>query len=597
MALRLWRMAMPPTAPGGERSCVPANSTDSRPVAAGQSAALERLPARRPPVAWAEGAVLLLALALLLPFVSKALTIDDPLFMWLARQIQRHPLDAYGFSGNWLGYEQPMHLSVLNPPLTSYWLALAGTVSWSEWWLHVAMLPWPLLVLGGTMRLARRLGANPALAGLLTLATAAFLVSATNVMCDVMLTALMVWSVTLWVEGLERRSLRRLLVSGLLAGLAILTKYFGLALVPLLLVYTVIRQRRLTGSLLPLLIPVAIVAGWNIWTQRLYGIPHMVACAEFAPSRTFTAWFPLNRLYPTATFLGGCLIWPLVVALWRGGWLARAAMAAGLAVGPLGLRFWLTHKQGGAAGAAWEAYVLAAVFFAAGIALVYLAWRFLWANRHDSTAWLLGLWVGGTVLFVFCVNWTVSGRNILPLVPALALMAARPLAARQGAAAGPAVVLPRCVAAVAVALGLAAALAATWADFNWANSVRLEAARLADKYAARGRAFCASNSGFQYYLEARGVPAFDWHKTTPAADDLFIASVTFLQQEAPRDFLRWPCLETGAAANPARLYLMNPASGAGFYTHGFGPLPMSVGLRDADRYVVLKPRPAGGSAD
>ena len=42
-------------------------------------------------------------LLLLGPFLGKAVHVDDPLFVWAAQQICRHPLDFYGFSVNWYG--------------------------------------------------------------------------------------------------------------------------------------------------------------------------------------------------------------------------------------------------------------------------------------------------------------------------------------------------------------------------------------------------------------------------------------------------------------------------------------------------------------
>ena len=73
-------------------------------------------------------ALALLACALLLPFSDKAFHIDDPLFVWIAQRVLRHPLDFYGFDVNWFGWTQPMHTIEQNPPLASYYAALAGAV-------------------------------------------------------------------------------------------------------------------------------------------------------------------------------------------------------------------------------------------------------------------------------------------------------------------------------------------------------------------------------------------------------------------------------------------------------------------------------------
>jgi len=44
----------------------------------------------------------------LAPFLHKAFDIDDPLFLWMAQQIAKHPFDPYGFEVNWAGFRQPM---------------------------------------------------------------------------------------------------------------------------------------------------------------------------------------------------------------------------------------------------------------------------------------------------------------------------------------------------------------------------------------------------------------------------------------------------------------------------------------------------------
>ena len=52
---------------------------------------------------------ILLASLLILPFLNKPFHIDDPVYIWVADQIRRHPLDFYGFSTNWHGVTKPMY--------------------------------------------------------------------------------------------------------------------------------------------------------------------------------------------------------------------------------------------------------------------------------------------------------------------------------------------------------------------------------------------------------------------------------------------------------------------------------------------------------
>ena len=207
--------------------------------------------------------VLVLLAAILLVFINKAMTIDDPLFIWTAQHLQKHPGDPFGFEKQWFAISQSGLEIVQNPPLTSYWLALAGLVTWNEWWLHLAMLPFALLTVWGTIRLARLVGADPFWAALLTVGTAGFLVSSTTVMCDVTMTCGFVWTIVLWLEGMNRRSMGILVAAAVVAGLTMFAKYFGLALVPLLATYTIIRERQPTRSLWPLAVTMAIYAVYS----------------------------------------------------------------------------------------------------------------------------------------------------------------------------------------------------------------------------------------------------------------------------------------------------------------------------------------------
>jgi hypothetical protein len=64
--------------------------------------------------------------AVLAPFLAKPFNIDDPLFIWVAKNIQAHPLNPYGFNVNWFGTVTPMWLATENPPVACYYIAFGG---------------------------------------------------------------------------------------------------------------------------------------------------------------------------------------------------------------------------------------------------------------------------------------------------------------------------------------------------------------------------------------------------------------------------------------------------------------------------------------
>jgi hypothetical protein len=101
-------------------------------------------------------------LACLLPFSGKAFHMDDPLFLWSARQITQHPSDPYGFDLVWYFIRMPMWAVTKNPPLASYYAALAGSlVGWSERAMHLAFLVPALALILGTYLLACHFTRNP----------------------------------------------------------------------------------------------------------------------------------------------------------------------------------------------------------------------------------------------------------------------------------------------------------------------------------------------------------------------------------------------------------------------------------------------------
>ena len=132
----------------------------------------------------------ILTFAAFFPFLTKPFNMDDPLFLWAAKQIQAHPGNPYAFTVNWYAFNEPMWRVTENPPLTSYFIAIAaGICGWGEIGLHLAfMLPAVAAVLG-TYRLAKSFCAQPGLAALITLFTPVFLVSGTTLMCDLTLLA------------------------------------------------------------------------------------------------------------------------------------------------------------------------------------------------------------------------------------------------------------------------------------------------------------------------------------------------------------------------------------------------------------------------
>lgn len=198
------------------------------------------------------------------PFLSKAVHVDDPYYLAVARNVLRDPTDPYAGRAPW-GYGEWFAVNS-NPALWTYLLAgVAAAAGWSEGAFHVvAALAYAAFVVGSFALLAR-LSARP-LPWTAATAFAPFLLPGRNLMVDVPMLALWVWSVELAFRHWEAGGARDAWLAGSLAGLAILTKYTGILLLPLLAIGS-LRGKRFAGAI-ALLAPAAVLVG--AWTAFLF---------------------------------------------------------------------------------------------------------------------------------------------------------------------------------------------------------------------------------------------------------------------------------------------------------------------------------------
>jgi len=522
----------------------------------------------------------------LLPFAGKALHIDDPMYVWAAKQIQKRPLDPYGFEVNWYGFPMPMSNVNKNPPLTSYYIAgVSGMFGWGERALHLAFLIPAIIVIIGTYLLAERLSRRPLLAGFCALFTPVFLISSTNLMSDTLMLAFWVSAVHLWITGLKKRSAWRLVTSGILMAVSALAKYYGMALIPLLLVYSLLERRRPTWELWAFLVPVVVLGAYQSATHELYGRGLLLDAASYATDHP-SQWGrgSIAKVLIGLAFTGGCLgaAWILTLGTWpRWAWLAGAGIAATVFLSAAA-----TRSIGGSAmrvgeGSVWTAAALLGVFAVGGLGILALGMQEA-LKRRDPESWLLCLWLLGTFVFAAVVNWTTNGRSILPMVPAAAILIAR---RADGWGRGRAADLRM---ATVAALTAVLAVGSAWADFAYANSAREAARRIHDKYWSTTHTLrFEGHWGFQYYMEALGAKAVNLAAPSAKEGDILVVPENNSNVYWPKE--NWSILvETIQVPSSRGIATMRSELGAGFYADEIGPLPFAVGEVPPERYFVFR---------
>jgi 4-amino-4-deoxy-L-arabinose transferase-like glycosyltransferase len=515
--------------------------------------------------------------ALLLPFCAKPFNLDDPLFIWVAKQIQVHPADPFGFTVNWGLTAVPMYKATDNPPLACYYVALAGSVlGWSEFALHLAFIFPAIGVVLGTHRLARHFCNSPMIAAFATLFMPVFMVSSMTIMCDVLMLAFWVWAMVFWIEGLERENFRKLFGAGVLISLAAVTKYFGFCLVPLLGVYGITTKRRGAWAA-ALLVPLATFAAYQWATAIYYGAPLLQAASY---SLAFKAQTRGGSLLPALAFTGGCAAVAFFVAplLWRKRMLMMFAATVVVIIPILFLDNGLWNSIEGTP--VWGAQLQLVFWAVCGVSVLTLVGTDLY-HRRDNPAWLLALWVLGTFFFAGFVNWTINGRSLLPLAPAVGILIARRLDANLAGGWKISKWIPACLAASAVF-----ALLVTRGDYLYAMACRQSAQQIVAQFGNQtDNVLFQGHWGYQYYMKAGGMKEFDVYHTALMPGNI-LANADYNTLVLPPETNAVAKSEFIYASGPKYLTTMNPPSGAGFYSSIFGPLPFAFGRVAPERVIV-----------
>jgi hypothetical protein len=524
-------------------------------------------------------------IVLLLPFAGDAFRVDDPLFLWTARQVQRVPIDFYGFDVNWYGSPLPMHEVTQNPPLAGYYIALFALFGgFGEVVLHLAFLLPALAVTLGTWRLARRWVASPWVAAAFVLSTPVFLMSAVVLTSDLMMLAFWIWAVELWLRGLDEDSNVSLGGAAMLVALAGLTKYFAISLVPLLAVHAWHRGRPRSASWLTL--PVAVWTGYELLTRSLYGHGLLTQAGGYTGTifeidRMSDVAVMLQKLFVGIVFAGGCLLTVLFFAPWL--WTRRPAIAGVLSAAIAAIALVFAPKLYGfpLGDAGWTTKAQLLLLFLSGLGVIALAAARLGRDRSADGV-LLALWALGTLLFATAVNWTVNGRSVLPAVPAIGILLARRLEL-HGVAAKPARrLLAPLLAGALVAFGVA------WGDGRQAGTARVAAREIAERYAGETPIWFQGHWGFQWYMERQGGRAVD------LAGDTLPAGSLMVLPENNTSTLRLPepaATRIDTMVFPVRGFIatMSPERAASYYAARVrGPLPFAFGPGPAERYTVYR---------
>lgn len=539
-----------------------------------------------------------------MPFLNKAVHIDDPVVLHVADQILKNPLNPFGGEIDWFGYTQPTWTSTTNPPFLSYYLApFAALSDYSEWVMHVAMIPFLIMLGMGMVLLGRRFTDSEIWPLLFALTSPAVIVSG-NLMRDVPAMGLATLGMALFVIGVDEEDRRALGFGSALVGLAALTKYSSGVLVPVMLLYPLLQRKvRLMVWIWP---AVLLLALWCLHNWVVYGIPHILYLALERASEEGIG--KEDKLYGAFVVMGSSIF-----------------LAPALFYRYIDRRNWVSIIL--AAVATYLAYRQIQIYLDGRADIEYLFWALLGALtiylcidvavrneltplkmtwRRNGDSFFLLVWIAMPILFSIFSTPFQAVRHLLPSIPPLVILAmsylereSKPISYLKLSS-----VTLRAILIFLLAVQTGIAFLAQAADSEYANVYR-EYSRIAQErwISDDHDTWYIGYWGWKFYMDRAGFRQMRRHEPFPQLGDIVIHPVRVHQGETlskePYYFDRQQLLDsvTFDGKIPARTQNFR---GAGFYSviSLWGQwIPYRIG-QDLDHerfdvYRIIDPRPTG----
>jgi hypothetical protein len=513
-----------------------------------------------------------LAGLLLLPFLSKPYTIDDPLFLREAAHALADPLHPADFEQVWnAGDRQKLSQFLLGGTLPAYVLAPVAALGGREWIAHLYQF---LLLCGfliASVSVARRLGCDRRQAntvGLLVASNPVTLAMAATCMPDVM-------AMMFGMAGMDRlllfREQRRWvtgLASALLLAAAILCRA---CTAPLLLVAAILLWPPAWKVVWPLI--VAVIVAILFVSLNRGPAAHATVGAAFQ-SLTSLRNVPRNLV---AFLCYQALTGPLLAyAL-----LSRGAKFAGIVATLVLLGVALSTIAASANLVLYAVPAVLGICFLLAVVVIATSWCSLHLGDESLCPPLL-VWLASGMIALPYVH--MAAKYLLPGVPAAALLIVMHAdRIRQ----------PRypLIVALLVALGWISGALIVVGDTTLASSQREAVDRLIAPRIRRGlKVWAGGQWAFLAYAEDAGARALANTPPLPEPGDTIVVSRLDYYGMLDRLPFRRELLNT----QPDRrcgVFVLNRRLSAGFYSIRFGYLPFAIGCAEVNAYDIYRVLP------
>lgn len=505
---------------------------------------------------------------------------DDPNYLGVTVQILKTPWSPFSGTPLWTG--EDWFEANANPPLWSYLYAgVVAIFGWDELALHAVQVVAFAVFIFGTYALARRMSDWPVF-WTAAVSVGPFLLPGVNLMLDLPMLALWVWTLEFALRGWEQPDSNVIwaLLAGMTSAAAVLTKYTSCLLL-ILFVFGAWRTGR-WRTLVALVPPVIALAAWCLHNQYYYGRLHLFAHGGDVN------WSQLpQRIAILLRYVGG-VFW--LTPLWLAVFMRRSPFHRVLGVFLVPLALWAgwfdakqaaTHLATEEQQVDWLYQAHFIVFSANGVlAMAAGCWIALFPKAESNqvnTRHVVQLWFLLALLFVLLAVPTASFgaiRHFAPFLLPLVLLCAHPVETVYRSPPLWPTLKFGCW-AVTIALGVALA----HADLTTAQVYKKAAESIVSELRMQGQVWIVGDPDFRYYAQSQGAHAWGDEQQQPQSGDFVV--IPYLQGMYRLDpgFLS-TCIGSGVLEFPSATPLRTVGLVCNYYGGATASLPwkLSVGV-------------------
>ncbi len=530
-------------------------------------------------VAVSAAPAVVIAFAVLLPFLGKAFSIDDVTFLLQAKHVLEDPLHPTAFDMVFHGVVTRLSSQLVSGPVMAWVLVPSVLAGGAEWIAHLIQAVFLAAGAVATVALGLRLGLDrtqAGIAGLLVVVSPAVMAMAATAMPDVNAMTFAAAGMERLVAWRQRGRWTAALWASLFLALAILSRphlllVFGCG--ALLLIDEKswpVKPWRWPGVLLDRrAAPLALALGTIVAANYVMRDPKSgtdLAQATLSRLSSEVFWPNLaNVPLQWALSFPLVLLWPCMDA-WR--FLRSRWALAGLVLGVL---LGSTSRPLTWGGLTFPCVALVALGTAVLADVVGDAWA-----RRDTTQMALGLWL---LIAVSAAPYTqLPAKYLVPSAPAMAILIARLVRHNEGRS------LHAALLGGAAVIGLGLGILIIRADAALAQIGREGGAVAADEVRRGGRVWMDGAWGFQWYAMKAGARPMTVTPPLPQRGDVVVVG---LQGGLAQAFVTKTLVDRRVFLEPGGRVLSFEAH-AGFFSNFWGPLPWSWGHDELGRIEVWR---------